>query len=73
MCHTQMIEYFGETSDHCEFSKAVDGLVFADNPHLTMHLYDGSNHGFFTDIDGSEEKLKGNARDAIDRVMQILF
>lgn len=47
--------------------------IVAGNPHLTMHLYDGSNHGFFTDIDGSDEKLKENARDAIDRVTKILF
>ena len=38
-----------------------------------MHLYEGSNHGFFTDIDGDDEKLKGNAKDAIDRVTKIVF
>lgn len=43
------------------------------NSHLTMHLYEGSNHGFFTDIDGDDEKLKGNAKDAIDRVTKIVF
>lgn len=50
----------------------MKGIV-AGNSHLTMYLYEGSNHGFFTDIDGSDEKLKGNARDAIDRVTKILF
>ena len=47
--------------------------IVAGNNYLTMHLYDGSNHGFFTDIDGDDEKLKGNAKDAIDRVNSILF
>jgi len=47
--------------------------IVAGNSHLTMHLYDGSNHGFFTDIDGDDEQLKGNAKDAIDKVTQILF
>lgn len=47
--------------------------IVAGNAHLTMHLYDESNHGFFTDIDGDEKKLKGNAEDAIDRVNGILF
>jgi len=50
----------------------LQGIV-AGNEHLTMYLYDGSNHGFFTDIDGDDEKLKANAKDAIDRVTQILF
>ncbi len=47
--------------------------IVAGNSHLTMQLYDGSNHGFFTDIDGSDDKLKDNAKDAIDRVTKILF
>ena len=47
--------------------------IVAANAKLTMHLYEGSNHGFFTDIDGSDEKLKGNAKDAIDKVTAILF
>jgi len=47
--------------------------IVAGNEHLAMHLYAGSNHGFFTDIDGSDEKLKANAKDAIDRVTKILF
>ena len=47
--------------------------IVAGNSHLMMQLYDGSNHGFFTDIDGSDDKLKGNAKDAIDRVTKILF
>ena len=47
--------------------------IVAANAKLTMHLYEGSNHGFFTDIDGSDEKLRGNAQDAIDKVTRILF
>ena len=47
--------------------------VVAGNSKLTMHLYAGSNHGFFTDIDGTDGKLKGNAKDAIDKVNRILF
>jgi carboxymethylenebutenolidase len=47
--------------------------IVAANSRLTMHLYEGSNHGFFTDIDGDDEKLKDNAKDAIDKVTAILF
>lgn len=47
--------------------------IVAENSKLTMHLYEGSNHGFFTDIDGDDDKLRNNARDAIDKVTQILF
>ena len=47
--------------------------IVAENSKLTMHLYEGSNHGFFTDIDGDDETLKGNAQDAIDKITQILF
>lgn len=47
--------------------------VVAANSNLTLHLYEDSNHGFFTDIDGDDEKLKGNAKNAIDKVTAILF
>lgn len=47
--------------------------IVSANSNLTLHLYEGSNHGFFTDIDGDDEKLQGNARDAIDIVSSILF
>ncbi len=47
--------------------------IVAANSKLTMCLYEGSNHGFFTDIDGSDEKLRGNAKDAIDKATDILF
>lgn len=43
------------------------------NNALTLNLYTGSNHGFFTDIDGDDEILKKNAHDAIDVVNDILF
>ena len=47
--------------------------IVAGNSHLTMHLCEGSNHGFFTDIDGDDENLMGNAKAAIDQVNGILF
>ena len=47
--------------------------IVVANAKLTMYLYGGSNHGFFTDIDGSDEKLRGNAKAAIDKVTAILF
>ena len=47
--------------------------IVGANARLTMHLYEGSNHGFFTDIDGDDELLRDNARDAIDKVCKILF
>lgn len=52
--------------------RKIEGLV-AGNANLTLHLYKGSNHGFFTDIDGSDQKLKLNANDAIDKINKILF
>jgi len=48
-------------------------LIVGDNPSLTLHLYEGSNHGFFTDIDGDDEKLEANAKDGIAKVNGILF
>ena len=47
--------------------------IVAENSNLTMRLYEGSNHGFFTDIDGDDDNLKANAKDAIDKVTEILF
>ncbi|HAT29267.1 MAG TPA: hypothetical protein DCS89_19790 [Gammaproteobacteria bacterium] len=47
--------------------------VVARNALLTLDLYPGSNHGFFTDIDGEDESLKANALDAINKVNKILF
>jgi carboxymethylenebutenolidase len=47
--------------------------IVTENSKLTMHLYEGSNHGFFTDIDGDDDNLKANAKDAIERVTEILF
>jgi len=43
------------------------------NSRLTLHLYKGSNHGFFTNIDGSDQQLKLNAKDAINKINKILF
>lgn len=47
--------------------------IAAGNSNLVLRLYKGSNHGFFTDIDGSDQKLKLNANDAIDKINKILF
>ena len=47
--------------------------VVAGNDNLILHLYEGSNHGFFTDIEGDDEKLKENAKDGIDKVTNVLF
>jgi len=62
-------------ADHLAGPENIEKMksIVAGNTHLAMHLYDGSNHGFFTDIDGTDEKLVNNARDAIDRVTKILF
>jgi len=45
----------------------------AINDKLTLYLYSGSNHGFFTDIDGNDAALKANARNAIEKVNQTVF
>lgn len=72
---TKEVTIFMGDSDHLAGPDNIAKMkeIVAGNSRLTMHLYAGSNHGFFTDIDGSEDKLKGNAKDAIDRVTAILF
>jgi len=50
----------------------IERLV-AGNKNLKLRLYKGSNHGFFADIDGSDQKLKLNAKDAIEQINKILF
>jgi carboxymethylenebutenolidase len=52
--------------------RKMTDLVAANN-NLTMQLYQGSNHGFFTDIDGDDDDLRANAKDGIDTVTKILF
>jgi carboxymethylenebutenolidase len=47
--------------------------IVAANDNLTLHLYPGSNHGFFTDIDGDDKLLRANANDAIDKVNGIIY
>lgn len=47
--------------------------IVAGNPRLSMHLYSGSDHGFFKDVSGSDAVLKKNAEDAIGEVSRILF
>jgi len=62
-------------ADHLAGPKNIQKMrdIVAENSKLTMYLYEGSNHGFFTDIDGDDENLKANAKDAIDKVTKILF
>lgn len=62
-------------SDHLAGPDNVEKLrtIVDRNDNLNLHLYDGSNHGFFTDIDGDDEKLRANAKDGIDKVNRILF
>ena len=43
------------------------------NPRLTLHLYPGSDHGFFKDIAGEDEALRTNAEDAMSKVDRLLF
>jgi carboxymethylenebutenolidase len=47
--------------------------ICGGNDKLDLHLYPGSNHGFFTDIDGDDPVLKENARAGIEKVNAILF
>ena len=47
--------------------------IVAGNAHLTMHLYERSNHGFFTDIEGDDAQLQQNARAGIETVNKTLF
>ncbi|MGI9262947.1 MAG: dienelactone hydrolase family protein, partial [Woeseiaceae bacterium] len=62
-------------ADHLAGPENIEKLktIVAVNDRLTLHLYPGSNHGFFTDIDGDDESLKANAADGIAKVNQILF
>lgn len=62
-------------ADHLAGPDNIEKLrtIVAANPALTLHLYPGSNHGFFTDIDGDDGALKENARDGIEKVEEILF
>lgn len=66
--------FMGE-ADHLAGPDNVKKLVsIADgNENLSLNLYEGSNHGFFTDLDSDNEKLIDNAIDAIERVNKILF
>jgi len=62
-------------SDHLagpENITRLEGIV-ENNEHLTLHLYKGSDHGFFKDIDGPDQALKSNAKDAVDKVTRILL
>ena len=62
-------------SDHLAGPENIEKLkkIVDGNDKLTLHLYSGSNHGFFTAIDGDDEKLRANAKDGIEKVNGILF
>ncbi len=66
--------FMGE-ADHLAGAENIRKIIdqVAMNDKLTLNLYSGSNHGFFTDIDGEDEQLKENALDAITKVNHILF
>jgi carboxymethylenebutenolidase len=47
--------------------------IVSKNNKLTLHLYPGSNHGFFTDVDGSDIALKENAMSGIATVNETVY
>jgi carboxymethylenebutenolidase len=53
----------------------IDRLVntVKHNDKLELHLYAGSNHGFFTDLLGDDEALRNNALDAIEKINRIIY
>jgi len=69
------ITVFMGSADHLAGPENIHKLesVVSENDNLTLHLYKGSNHGFFADIDGEDRKLKLNAKDAIDKINKMLF
>jgi carboxymethylenebutenolidase len=69
------ITVFMGAADHLAGADNIRKLenIASDNESLTLHLYKGSNHGFFADIDGPDQKLKLNAKDAIDKINKTLF
>ncbi len=69
------VTIFMGSADHLAGPDNIRELenVVSENGNLTLHLYKGSNHGFFTDIDGEDQKLKLNAKDAIDKINKMLF
>lgn len=71
----KQITVFMGAADHLAGPDNIHKLesIASDNESLTLHLYKGSNHGFLTDIDGADQKLKLNAKDAIDKINKILF
>ena len=66
--------FMGE-ADHLAGPDNINKLcdIVSQNQNLTLDLYKGSNHGFFTDLNGEDGPLRNNALDAIDKVNQILF
>ena len=47
--------------------------VCARNPAMDLHLYESSGHGFLADLDSDEEKLRSNARRALDVLLRKVF
>lgn len=62
-------------ADHLAGAENIERLETqaSANPHLTLHLYPGSNHGFFKDLDSDDQALRANAEDAIGKVDRLLF
>lgn len=71
----QQVNIFMGEADYLAGPENIDKLknIVTANKSLSLNLYEGSDHGFFTDIDGENEQLKTNAHDAIKRVNKILF
>ncbi len=62
-------------ADHLAGSENIQKLrdIVTQNDHLTLDLYPGSNHGFFTDLNDDDGPLKDNALNAVSKVNAILF
>lgn len=62
-------------ADHLAGPENITRLqdITSQNSDLTLHLFAGSNHGFFTDIDGNDELLRNNAMNGIDIVNDIVY
>ncbi len=47
--------------------------ICARNPRMELHLYESSGHGFLADIDSEEAKLRNNARNALEVMLDQIF
>ena len=70
----EMTIFMGD-ADHLAGPDNIKKLeeIVSNNKNLTLHLYKGSDHGFFNDIDSSDDKLTINAKDALDKITNLLF